>query len=112
MKELDFTERRISGELIYDGIVLHVYRDEIEQSTGARSVREYVKHNGAVCIIPVTEENDVICVRQYRYAQGRTMIEIPAGKLDSKDEIPEGATIEEIGKIVSSARKRDFMQAN
>ena len=96
MKELDFTEKRISGELIYDGIVLHVFRDEIEQSTGMRSVREFVKHNGAVCVIPVTNDGEIICVRQYRYAQGRTVLEIPAGKLDTKDEIPEEAAKREL----------------
>ena len=96
MKESDFIEKQLSSELIYDGIVLHVYRDEIEQSTGHRSIREIIRHNGAVCIVPVTSDGNVICVRQYRYAHAKTMLEIPAGKLDSKDEDPTSAALREL----------------
>ena len=96
MNESDFIERQVSSELIYDGVVVHLYRDEIEQSTGTRSIREIIRHNGAVCVIPVTEDKKVICVRQYRYAYAQTMLEIPAGKLDSKDELPESAARREL----------------
>ena len=96
MKESDFTERQLSSELIYDGIILHVYRDEIEQSTGHKAVREIIRHNGAVCVVPITEQGEVICVRQFRYPFASTIIEIPAGKLDSKDEIPEVAARREL----------------
>lgn len=96
MKESDFIERQISSELIYDGVVLHLYRDEIEQSTGTRSIREIIRHNGAVCVVPVTDDGKVLCVKQYRYAHAKTMIEIPAGKLDSKDEDPESAARREL----------------
>ena len=96
MKESDFIEKQISSELIYDGIVLHVYRDEIEQSTGTRSIREIIRHNGAVCVVPVTEDGKVICVKQYRYAYAQTMLEIPAGKLEGKDEDPESAARREL----------------
>ena len=96
MKESDFIERQLESELIFDGVVLHLYRDIIEQSTGHRAVREVIRHNGAVCVIPVNEKGEVICVKQYRYALATTMIEIPAGKLDSKDEIPEEAARREL----------------
>ena len=96
MKESDFTERQVSSELIFDGIVLHLYRDIIEQSTGQRAVREIIRHNGAVCVIPINDKGEVVCVKQYRYAHAKTMIEVPAGKLDSKDEIPEEAARREL----------------
>ena len=96
MKESDFIERQISSNMIYDGIVLHLYRDEIEQSTGTRSIREIIRHNGAVCVIPVTSDGNVICVKQYRYAHAKTLLEIPAGKLDSKSEDPESAARREL----------------
>ena len=96
MKESDFVERQISSELIFDGIVLHLYRDIIEQSTGHRAVREIIRHNGAVCVVPINEKGEVVCVKQYRYAHGKTMIEIPAGKLDSKDEDPTSAALREL----------------
>ena len=96
MKESDFTERQVSSELIFDGIVLHLYRDIIEQSTGQRAVREIIRHNGAVCVIPINDKGEVVCVKQYRYAHAKTMLEVPAGKLDSKDEIPEEAARREL----------------
>ncbi len=96
MKESDFIERQISSNMIYDGIVLHLYRDEIEQSTGTRSIREIIRHNGAVCVVPVTSDGKVICVKQYRYAHAKTLLEIPAGKLDSKNEDPESAARREL----------------
>lgn len=96
MKESDFFEKQISSQLIYDGIILHVYRDEIEQSTGLRAVREIIRHNGAVCVVPLNEKGEVVCVRQFRYPFATTMIEIPAGKLDSKDEDPNSAVRREL----------------
>lgn len=96
MKDSDFFEKQISSECIYDGIILHVYRDEIEQATGLRAVREIIRHNGAVCIVPITDNNEVICVKQFRYPFASTMIEVPAGKLDSKDEDPERAARREL----------------
>ena len=59
-------------------------------------MREYIKHVGAVCIIPITDEGEVICVKQYRYAVGQVLLEIPAGKLDSADEDPRDAALREL----------------
>lgn len=75
-----------SSELIFDGKVLHVYVDQIDLPNGARGFREYIKHIGAVAVLPLTDEGEVICVRQYRYAVGEVLTEIPAGKLDFADE--------------------------
>ena len=83
-----FEEKQVSSTLLFDGKVLHVYKDDISLPDGRPSMREYVKHVGAVCVVPMTREGEVICVKQYRYAVGRLMLEIPAGKLDSKDEDP------------------------
>ncbi|MBE6596505.1 MAG: NUDIX hydrolase [Ruminococcaceae bacterium] len=91
-----FEEKMISSEFIFDGKVVHLYKDKVRLPDGNESVREYVKHIGAVAVVPITTENEVICVRQYRYAIGRMLLEIPAGKLDSKDEIPEEAARREL----------------
>ncbi len=91
-----FEEKTISSEFIFDGKVVHLYKDKVRLPDGNESVREYVKHIGAVAVVPITAENEVICVRQYRYAIGRMLLEIPAGKLDSKDEIPEEAARREL----------------
>lgn len=101
-----FEEKEKSSELIFDGKVLHLYRDVIELPNGNEGFREYCRHMGAVCVVPVTDEGEIICVRQYRYAIGQAIIEIPAGKLDSKDEDPREAALrelrEETGAVCSS----------
>ncbi len=91
-----FEEKQKSSELIFDGKVLHVYKDEITLPNGKESIREYVKHIGAVCVVALTDENEIICVRQYRYANAQIMLEIPAGKLDSKNEDPREAALREL----------------
>ena len=86
MQNDNLTEKRLSGELIYDGCVVHLWRDEIELPDGGRGVREIVRHVGAVVVLPLTDKGEVICVRQYRYPFAEVLLEIPAGKLDSPDE--------------------------
>ena len=89
-------EKTISSKLIFDGKVIHLHVDDILLPNGNTSIREYCTHNGAVCVIPITSEGDVICVRQYRYAVGKPLLEIPAGKLDSIEENPDDAVRREL----------------
>ena len=93
---MDYTEKQLHSELIFDGKVLHLYRDDILLPDGKIGFREYCKHVGAVCIVPLTEQDEVICVRQYRYAHRKTVLEIPAGKLDAPDEDPAKAALREL----------------
>jgi ADP-ribose pyrophosphatase len=79
-------EKQTATEEIFDGIILHVVRDTVDLPNGHSSVRDVIRHIGAVCVIPVTENNEVIVERQYRYPLDRVILEIPAGKLDSPDE--------------------------
>lgn len=81
--ESKLIEKEKSSELIFDGRVLHLYRDEITLPDGSEGVREYCKHNGGVCVLPLTDDGDVILVRQYRYAHRKCTLEIPAGKLEA-----------------------------
>ena len=80
------TEKQASSEDVFDGVILHVKRDTVTLSNGKPAVREVIRHIGAVCVIPVTEDNKVIMERQYRYPLDRVILEIPAGKLDAPDE--------------------------
>ena len=52
---MELWEKTETSELIFDGKVVHLYRDTVELPGGKKSVREYVKHLGAVCIVPVTD---------------------------------------------------------
>lgn len=96
----NFIEKKKSSSLIFDGQIVHLYRDEIELSNGKPATREVIRHIGAVCVLPLTETNEVICVRQYRYPFGKMLLEIPAGKLDSKGENPEEAARRELREEV------------
>ena len=91
-----FTESTLESQLIFDGKVLHVYKDKIGLPNGGTSMREFCRHGGAVCVVPLTDKGEVVCVRQYCYALSRVTLEIPAGKLDSPDEIHEEAAIREL----------------
>ena len=95
-QEQKLIESCIHSDLVYDGRVMHLYVDRVRLPDGNESTREYAHHIGAVGVLPLTKEGDVICVRQYRYAHRREMLEIPAGKLDAPDEIPTEAALREL----------------
>ena len=92
----DLTERCVRSEPIFDGSVLHVYHDLVSLPNGAQSSREYTVHHGAVCIVPLLDNGDVLLERQFRYALGEVLTEIPAGKLDAPDEDPREAALREL----------------
>lgn len=94
--EQSFYEEKISSELLFEGRVLTLWRDVVRLPNGKEATREVVHHGGAVAVIPLLADGRVLMERQYRYAQGRTVFEIPAGKLDSPDEDPVDAALREL----------------
>ena len=78
----DLTETRLHGETVFQGRLLHVKRDRVRLPDGSESTREYILHPGAVVIIPVFDNGDVLLERQHRYPLHRDFIEFPAGKID------------------------------
>ena len=89
-------EEKIDGEALFDGVVVHLERDRVRLPNGHEGVREVIRHVGAVCVIPVLENGDVIVERQFRYPHGKVLLEIPAGKLDTKSEDPLAAAKREL----------------
>ena len=81
-------ETELSSEVKYDGALLHFRGDTVRLPNGKTATREYNIHYGAVCIIPLLENGDVLLERQYRYPLREVITEIPAGKLDAPDEDP------------------------
>jgi ADP-ribose pyrophosphatase len=80
--EKDLTEHFESGEQVYDGTLLKVYRDIVRLPDGSKGVREYIRHPGAVAVVPLFDDGRVLLERQFRYPHRREFIEIPAGKLE------------------------------
>ena len=83
---MDLIEKRISGEEKYKGVIVSVTLDRVELPDGKDAVREVVHHPGGVSVLPVDAEGTCYMVRQYRYPVGDTVLEIPAGKLDGKED--------------------------
>ncbi len=96
MQNIDKTERKINGEVKYDGKILTMVVDRIETPDGKEARREYVRHPGGVSVVPLNEKGEVLCVRQYRYAHGRIFLEIPAGKLEPGESDRRAAALREL----------------
>ncbi len=90
-----FKEELIESERIYEGAILNLRRDKVTAASGT-AYREIVEHNGAVAIVALTEDNEIIMERQYRYACGRSVLEIPAGKIDKGESDPVAAAVREL----------------
>ncbi len=75
-------ETRIDGEVAYDGRFLQVHRDHIRLPDGKTSHREFIRHPGAVAILPLFDDGRVLLERQFRYPLNKVFIEFPAGKID------------------------------
>ena len=78
----DLTEHHVSGALVYDGGLLKVHRDVVRLPDGTEAYREYIRHPGAVAVVPLFDDGRVLLERQFRYPNQREFIEIPAGKLE------------------------------
>jgi ADP-ribose pyrophosphatase len=88
-------EERLSSRRAYDGHILHVRVDDVRMPSGRKTVREVVEHPGSVIVLPVTVDDEVLFVRQYRYAVDERVIELPAGLIDP-GEAPEVAARREL----------------
>lgn len=82
---MSFSKVRTSKE-IYTGAVFSVVSEEIEFPNGLIATRDVVRHPGAVVIIPILEPHTILFVRQYRHPIGRTILELPAGTLETGEE--------------------------
>lgn len=88
-------EKTIKTEKIFNGKVISLQVEDVELPNGKTSKREIIKHPGAVAILPITDEGKIVMVEQYRKALERTLIEIPAGKLE-KGEDPKNCALREL----------------
>lgn len=81
-------EKTLNKNYIYNGKIINVRVDDALLPNGVTAKREVVEHPGGVCVAAVTDNDEILMVKQFRYPYGEAILEIPAGKRDSKDEIP------------------------
>jgi ADP-ribose pyrophosphatase len=79
---MELFEKKVSSKQIFDGKIVKLFVDEVELPNGQIATREIVRHPGAVCVVPLTDEGEVVMVRQFRYPFEEVLLEIPAGKLE------------------------------
>lgn len=79
-------ETKVEGETLYDGKILRLERDKVILENGNTAYREVVRHNGGACIVPVTKDNEILFVKQYRYPFSKVIMELPAGKLEINEQ--------------------------
>lgn len=104
----DLEEERIGGEVVFRGRLLEVHRDRVRLPDGKEGVREYIRHPGAVVMLALLDDGQVVLERQFRYPHGRVFVELPAGKRDP-GETPEATgrreLLEETGYVAAEWRR-------
>lgn len=105
----DFSEKKLSSRVVYQGQLLRVHEDDVELPDGGRARREYILHPGAVVILPFADRDTLLLEHQFRYPLQRHFLELPAGKIEP-GEAPERTAqrelLEETGYV---ARHLEFL---
>lgn len=84
---MDLKETQLGSELVYDGGFIKVSKDQARMPDGSTSSREYIKHPGAVAMLALLDNGNLIMERQFRYAPQQEFVELPAGKIDHGEDI-------------------------
>ena len=75
-------EKTLDSTVLYDGKVIRVEKDNVLLEDGTQAIREVVRHPGGVCVLALTDKEELLVVRQFRYPYREVTIELPAGKLE------------------------------
>lgn len=97
-------ERTLASRIAYDGVFLRLHVDTVRAPDGHIATREYLRHPGAVMMIPLLDDGQVVLERQFRYPLGRGLIEFPAGKIEPGEAVLNCAQrelLEETGYVAS-----------
>lgn len=98
---MELWEEKISGDVLYDGKIISLCKDNVLLPNGETSIREVVVHHGGVSIAALTEDNEVFLVEQFRYPNRGVLLETPAGKLE-KGEVPFDAIKRELKEEIGA----------
>ena len=97
----------ISQETVFSGRIIETRVDTLLMPDGRQITREVIQHPGAVAIVAIDREDNVLLVRQYRYAVGQSLLELPAGVVESgesPDDTAQRELQEEIGYVSNNLR--------
>ncbi len=83
---MELFEKTVEKNYVYEGKIINVRRDKAELHNGNPCIREVVEHNGGVCVAALTENKELIFVRQFRYPYMEIVLELPAGKLEKGED--------------------------
>ena len=109
---MELIEEKLKTVTSYHGVIVNVRLDEARLPDGSTAKREVVEHPGGVTVLPLEADGTVWCVRQYRYPFSRTLLELPAGKLEP-GEAPERAAARELSEETGlSAGRLQYLGAN
>src|SRR5215472_207681 len=84
----------LSSQIVYEGKVFGIRRDELIEPTGVRTTREMITHPGSVVVLPVLPDRRILLIQQYRYAARQYLWELVAGRIDGGETPEEGAARE------------------
>ncbi len=106
---MNLEEKQLSAEYKFKGRIINLRVDEALLPNGATASREIVEHNGGICVVPLTENNEILMVEQFRYPYGEVVLEIPAGKRDGNEEPLEGGKRELREETGATAESYTFL---
>ena len=106
---MELEEKTLNSELIFDGVLLKLYRDGVELPGGGRSAREYVHHPGGAAVVALDGDGNVYLERQFRYPYRKVVTEIPAGKLEAGEDPFDAIRRELKEEIGAEARRWDSL---
>lgn len=101
---MDLTEEQLDSQVMYDGGFIEVLKDSVRLPDGSVSTREYITHPGAVAMLALLDNGNLVMERQFRYPLHREFIELPAGKIDDGEDIlvtAQRELLEETGYVAS-----------
>ena len=102
---MDLKETKVGSEPIYEGSFVNISRDTVRLANGNESKRIVIRHPGAACVLAETPDNKIVFVRQWRYATGQALLELPAGKLDAGED-PAACALRELAEETPYAAEK------
>lgn len=106
---MTYEEKTMKSDKLYEGKIINLRIDTVELPDKKYSKREIVEHPGGVAIVGVTDENEILLVRQYRKAVDKILLELPAGKIEVNEEPKETALKELKEETGYSTEKLEYL---